>query len=164
MGSDIIIRMDKNKMIKTYYRTHLRFSPWLIGIFGGYFLHESRKKIIRIPRVINLLGWLTSLALMAAVIFANYPLVQFDSRPSRLDTGLYDSLSRVAWAVALCYIIFACVNNYGGPVNRFLSHPLWQPISRLCYAIYLIHFPVVMLFHATLKHPSYLSGITAVSE
>lgn len=164
MGSHLILRMDINKMIKTYHPTHLRFSPWLIGIFGGYILHESRKKNIRIPRIVNLLGWVISLALMVAVIFANYPLVQFDSRPSGLHTGLYDSLSRIAWAVALCYIIFACVHNYGGPVNWFLSHPLWQPLSRLCYSIYLVHFPIVMLFHATLKQPAYLSGISAVSE
>lgn len=164
MAFNSIHRMDNNKMIKTYYPTHLRFSPWLIGIFGGYILYESRNKIIRMPRVINILGWLISLALMATVIFVNYPLVQFDSRPSDLHVGLYDSLSRVAWAVALCYIIFACVNNCGGPVNWFLSHPLWQPISRISYAIYLVHFPVTMFFNATMKHPSYLSGIGAVSE
>lgn len=165
MDSDLIHRMDNNKMIKTYYPTHLRFSPWLIGVFGGYIIYESRKKSgIRIPRVINLFGWLISLASMTAVIFANYPLVQFDSRPSGLDTGLYDSLSRIAWAFALCYIIFACTHNYGGPVNWFLSHPLWQPFSRLSYSIYLVHFPIVMFFHATLKQPSYLSGINVVSE
>lgn len=35
----------------TYYATHIRFSPWLIGVFGGYILHQSRKRSIRIPRV-----------------------------------------------------------------------------------------------------------------
>lgn len=150
-------------MTKTYFATHLRFSPWLIGVFSGYLLHNCRNRNVRIPRVINLLGWIISLGLMATVIFANYPLVQLTKSVPVIDHALYESLSRVAWAIALCYIIFACVHNYGGPINWFLSHPLWQPLSRLCYAIYLIHFPVVLVFQGTLKTSPYFSEAIAVS-
>lgn len=100
---------------------------------------------------------------MLTVIFANYPLMQPDRKATALEHGLYESLSRVAWAIALCYIIFACVHNYGGPVNWFLSHPLWQPISRLCYSIYLIHFPIILIIQATMKTAPYFSELTAVS-
>lgn len=109
------------------------------------------------------MAWAISLALMAGVIFGNYPLQQIDSEASSLDYGLYDAFSRVAWAIALCYIIFACVHGYGGPVNWFLSHPLWQPISRLCYSIYLLHFPVIMVTQATIKTSPYFSELYAVS-
>lgn len=100
---------------------------------------------------------------MAAAIFGNYPLIQFDNNPSALVQALYESLSRVAWGIALCYIIFACVHGHGGPINYFLSHPLWQPASRLSYSIYLIHFPVVIFFHATMKHTPFISEGTTVS-
>lgn len=150
-------------MSKTYFATHLRFSPWLIGVFGGYLLHNCRNRTIRIPKMINLLGWIISLALMATVIFANYPLVQPTKSTPILAHALYESLSRVAWAFALCYIIFACVHNYGGPVNQFLSHPLWQPLSRLSYAIYLIHMPLEMLFQGTMKTSPDFSEAIAVS-
>lgn len=163
MLSNSISSISNQKQIKTYFPTHIRFSPWLIGIFAGYFLYECQKKAIRISWTVNILGWITALSSMAIVIFASYPLAQWDYRPSDLIFGLYDSFSRIAWASALCYIIFACVNNYGGPINWFLGHPLWQPISRLSYSIYLVHFSVMMFFHATLKHPSYLTGISAVS-
>lgn len=39
------------KFKKTYYKTHLRFSPWLIGIMFGYFMCEARKYKIHIPKV-----------------------------------------------------------------------------------------------------------------
>ena len=109
----------------------------------------------------NLFAWALSLAIMAAVIFGNYPLVQTDSTATPLVYGLYDALSRVFWSIALCYIIFACVHNSGGPVNWFLSHPLWQPISRICYAIYILHFIVVLIMGATLKTPPYFSELSA---
>lgn len=156
--------MSPDKIAKTYYPTHIRFSPWLIGVFCGYILHNCRNRTVRIPRLINLLGWIISLALMATVIFANYPLVQPTKSLPALDHALYESLSRVAWALALSYIIFACVHNYGGPVNWFLSHPLWQPLSRLCYSIYLIHFPVLMVFQGTIKTSPLFSEAIAVSE
>lgn len=39
------------RMVLTYYPTHTRFMPWLIGIFLGFILHNCRGKQIRIPRV-----------------------------------------------------------------------------------------------------------------
>lgn len=102
-----------------------------------------------------------ALAAMATVIFANYPLQQTDSKHTPLEYGLYDAFSRVGWAIALSYIIFACVHGSGGPVNWFLSHPLWQPLSRLCYSIYIVHYPVILFVMGTTKTSIYFSELTA---
>ncbi|XP_031639007.1 nose resistant to fluoxetine protein 6-like [Contarinia nasturtii] len=153
--------MKSRRMDIIYYPTHVRFSPWLIGVISGYIIFEARKRSVRIPKLFNLLAWLLSLALLAAVIFLNYPLIQINSEATWLAYGLYDSLSRVAWSIALFYITFACVNNYGGPVNWFLAHPLWQPISRVCYAIYLIHYHVLTVVMGQLKAPDYFTELKA---
>lgn len=97
---------------------------------------------------------------MIAVIFGNYPLVQFDSTNTPLEYALYDALSRVFWAVALGYIIFACVHNSGGVINRFLSHPLWQPISRISYSIYLLHLTIIIIMMTSLKQPMYFTELS----
>lgn len=183
-------RMPGHLFAETYVPTHLRFSPWLIGLIFGAVLLESRKRIIKIPMVsktitrppgilaitfiqwvhffsvilqkINLVGWIVTFALIATVIFANYPLVQRDIKTSSIDHALYDSLSRVAWALALSYIIFACVHGYGGPVNWFLSLSFWQPLSRLSYAIYMLHFHVIFIVMASAKSPFVISEFYAV--
>lgn len=100
---------------------------------------------------------------MATVIFINYPLQQLDANYTWLEYGLYDALSRVTWAIAVCYVIFACVHNHGGVVNWFLGHPLWQPISRLSYSIYLTHLITIMAIMAPVKTSLYFSEFTAVS-
>lgn len=115
-------------------------------------------------QMFNLFAWALSLVTMATVIFGNYPLAQFTQTHTPLEYGIYDALSRVGWAIALCYIIFACVNNYGGPINWFLGHPLWQPVSRLCYSIYIVHFSVIMVLMGTIKTPAFFSELTAVSS
>lgn len=88
---------------------------------------------------------------MATVIFSSYPLWQPDHNTTALENGIYVSMSRVAWALALSYLIYACVHGYGGPVNWFLSLSFWQPLSRLSYAIYILHFPVVLVVMASAK-------------
>lgn len=98
---------------------------------------------------------------MGAVIFANYPLVQLDSRNTPFQYGLYDGLSRVGWAVALSYIIFACIHGSGGPVNWFLAHPLWQPLANVSYSIYLLHIPIVLITMASVKTSIYFTELSA---
>lgn len=99
------------------------------------------------------MGWIVSMCALNAVIFANYPLQQPNYDTTIIQSALYDSMSRVIWSLALCYIIFACVHNYGGPINWFLSLKEWQPVSRLSYAIYLLHSPVLLVTTASLKSP-----------
>lgn len=167
-----------------YFPTHLRFSAWLIGIITGYIFFMTRNRFIRIPKVLphifkkviinnsvkksqfvqvfNVFALILSLALMIAVVLTNYPLLQIDSEATPLQYGLYDALSRIAWSIALCYIIFACIRNSGGPINWFLSHPLWQPISRLSYSIYLTHIFIIWITMATTKTSLYFSEWIAV--
>lgn len=114
--------------------------------------------------MLNLIGWTLSLASMFIVIFGSYPFQQLDTKLSPFHFGFFEGLGRVIWAISLCYIIFACVHGYGGPINRFLAHPFWQPISRLSYSIYLLHLPVIWLTMATAKSPLYFSELTAVSH
>lgn len=99
---------------------------------------------------------------MATVIFANYPLWQPENHSTALETSLYTSLSRVGWAAALSYVIYACVHGYGGPVNWFLSLSIWQPLSRLSYAIYIVHFPVIFVVAGSAKTPFEASELFAV--
>lgn len=107
------------------------------------------------------MAWAISLTAMAAVIIANHQLFsQIDSNSSALIHGLHDGFGRVIWAIAMCYVIFACIHNMGGPINWFLSHPLWQPISKLSFAIYIVHHPIPLLMIGTMKTPPIMNATT----
>ncbi|XP_031635339.1 nose resistant to fluoxetine protein 6-like [Contarinia nasturtii] len=166
----VLIDVDNNfksylvhvdKFNKEYILTHTRFTSWLSGVLTGYLLVETRKRTIRIPKLFNLFAWTVALALMATVIFANYPLVKQSSTATLLEYGLYDGLSRVFWSISLCYIVFACVHNYGGPVNWLLSRPFWQPLSRLSYSMYILNIPVLLVTMVTFKHLPYFTEFYA---
>lgn len=105
------------------------------------------------------MAWTLSLAAMAAIIIVNHEFhSRIDSNFSPFAYGLQEGLSRVVWAIAMCYIIFACNHNLSGPINWFLSHPLWKPLARLSFAVYLVHRPIPLLTMATMKTPPIANG------
>lgn len=109
----------------------------------------------------NFCAWTVSLVLMAFAIFGYHPFYQFTSlNTTSLEYGLYDALSHIIWSLPVCYIIFACAHDSGGVINRFLSHPAFQPVSKLSFAIYLVHYPVVFLTVASIKTLPYFNEIT----
>lgn len=99
---------------------------------------------------------------MLAIVFGNRIFYQNNPNLVPLHYGLYDALSRVFWSIALCYIIFACVHNLSGPVNWFLSHPWWLPLSRLSYAICLIHYPLLKVTMFTVKSLPHFNEFTII--
>lgn len=110
-------------------------------------------------------AWTISLALIAIAIFGFHPFYQFTNiKTTALQYGLYDAFSHFIWSIPLCFIIFACARNSGGAINWFLSHPFWQPISKLAYAIYLVHCPVTFLTTASIKTLPYFNEITLLQS
>ncbi|KAH8415320.1 hypothetical protein KR222_003250 [Zaprionus bogoriensis] len=123
-----------------YFATHMHATPWLIGGVFGYFLHATRGKTYKLHWLWVWAGWLISLATMLASVFAMYPYEKLDGpKLSVLSDSLYYSLTRDGWCLALCWVVFACMQGYGGLADGFLSSPLWQPLSKLSYSAYIWH-------------------------
>ena len=65
---------------------------------------------------IDLLGWLGSIAVLAAVSFSTYDMVKEEGAGpvmwSKERLVAWEVLSRSAWAVCICWIIFSV--HYGG--------------------------------------------------
>lgn len=97
----------------------------------------------------NLCAWILSILTLLCAVFGWYPFYQTNPQTTSLEFGLFVALSEIAWPIAVCYIIFACARGYGGPINSLLSHPLWQPFSKLSYAVYLIHDPLIQVVSST---------------
>lgn len=141
---------------KSYFDTHVRAAPWLIGILFGYFLHVNRGK----SRLSVWLGWIISLALIFTCLFALYPN---GIKMVKLDQAFCTSLTRIVWPLALVWLVFACKYGYGGLANSFLSSPLWQPLSKLSYCVYTWH-PFVQYIHGGNQRTStYFSDYQVVS-
>ncbi|KAH8385578.1 hypothetical protein KR200_000705 [Drosophila serrata] len=138
--SMLIKHTSNNATRKLYLATHTHAAPWLIGFLFGYFVYLNRGKKFQLSRIAVWLGWILCLGMIFTSIFALYPDAKWsDPGPSTLAESFYYTLTRVGWPLALCWVVFACMQGYGGMANSFLSSPLWQPLSRLSYSVYMWH-------------------------
>ena len=128
-----------------YYVPWARYQPYLVGILLGYILHHTRGKQLIINEQLNIVVWQIAFLAAFAIVYGLY-----DARVSMSGTllaaTLYNTFQRMVWALALSWVIFACVKGYGGPINDFLSWSVFAPLARLTYCSYLFHMSVLQIF------------------
>lgn len=151
----------------TYYRyTHTRYSIWLIGMAFGYLLFESKDKDVQIPWYYQVIGWLAAAGIIYGVIVAPYSTVQsnYMSNNSAFEGASYEAFSKIGWGLMMSWVVYACYHGYGGVVNSFLSNPIWQPLARLSFAMYMSHMTVMSVNTGNMHTEGYFSNFNIVSK
>ncbi|KAG6445706.1 O-acyltransferase like protein [Manduca sexta] len=137
-------------LVYYYVNTLTRAAPFLVGMIIGYILHLYRDTTPRWSKITVACVWVGTLLLKAGVIFALYPLMQPDWDNQMVDS-LFNSFIRPIWAISLGLLIVACHHGYGGPINWLLSLHIWKLPARISYAMYLVHFGLMLnVNHAAL--------------
>ncbi|XP_066294090.1 nose resistant to fluoxetine protein 6-like isoform X1 [Branchiostoma lanceolatum] len=125
-----------------YQKPYCRIGPYLVGTLLGYLLYKTRGRF-RMHKALALLGWLAATGIGMGVVYGLYDHLTEGVVLSRPVAVMYLTVHRTAWGVALAWVVFACVNGYGGIINTILSWKAWIPLSRLTYCAYLVH-PIVI--------------------
>ena len=109
-------------------------------------------------------GWVLATAVGSAVVYGLVPYLNEEQVPvmNSFVRVFYGSFNRLAWSLAVGWLIFACVHGYGGPVNRFLSWKIFIPLSRLTYVVYLVHVNYLLVWSANLRQPVYYTALDHV--
>ncbi|CAG9831214.1 unnamed protein product [Diabrotica balteata] len=131
---------------KNAFDTHGRLPDYFIGIMMGIFMRFAKSEPFlgkikaRYASKLNVLIWIIVLSLMFVVfIFTDDGEMYFN----RTNKTLYYAVSRVIWAVGLCWIVYSCYHGYGGIVNWILCLPIFQVGAKLTYSMYLLHYLVL---------------------
>ena len=64
-------------------------------------------------QLLVLLGWCVAATINLAVLYGLYDVAHGKELTDGAN-AIYSSLHRVAWAVGLAWVIFACVTGHGG--------------------------------------------------
>ena len=128
-------------------QTHHRIGEYFIGIIAGYLMHNISTRVLKFNRFVVSLGWIISITFMSADVYLDPK-----SYISQTYRNIYDSVSREAWACSICWIVFACHHlKSGGLIRTILSYRSWQPLSKMCLSIYLIHFMYITMTFSNQK-------------
>lgn len=146
------------KDVVVYSTTYGRVDSWMVGILIAYIMHRMEGKVVVLSNKIKFLGWTLTAVVVTTAIFGQYPLHQENSSENPLIAdAIYESMKGLFWSLALGWTILSCHFSFGGFIKGFLSLPIWLPISKLSFCIYLVHIPLQMIYSASTRNPSYFS-------
>ncbi|XP_045485659.1 nose resistant to fluoxetine protein 6 isoform X1 [Pieris rapae] len=143
-------------MEKFYQNTLTRGSPFFFGMAAGYLLVLTKGKKIKLPLGFVLAAWMIALLMFSTVFYMTYEVMQLEWS-NQLADNLYNSFARPIWAIALCWLIFACIHGYGGPINWALCLPMWKIPARISYAMYLFHYSFMFIAASVQIRPLYFT-------
>lgn len=92
-----------------------------------------------------------------------YTLDGFKMSTNTAEGASYEAFSKIGWGIMLTWVVFTCYHGYGGVVNSFLSNPMWQPLARLSFTMYLSHMFVMAVNQRNLHTAQYFSNFELVS-
>ncbi|CAF0977704.1 unnamed protein product [Brachionus calyciflorus] len=136
-----------------YLKPWTRCGPFLIGIFIGFILyfHKRPSYDAKIKKIYNLINWNIAQNLIGLCIFALYQDFKIfpDSYYTQMQHIIYQTFSRLIWALSVGYFIYACETKNGGIISNILSWKLFIPLARLSYSAFLVHFTYLFYFLST---------------
>ncbi|XP_053612529.1 nose resistant to fluoxetine protein 6-like [Plodia interpunctella] len=154
-GNNVVLSRTVEDYMPNYYmNTFTRAAPFFVGMIFGYILNTWKGNAPKIHPGLVVLFWTLTFTIFGLISYAIHEVVQrnFDNLVVDVIMATY---SRSAWAAALGWMIFACVNGYGGPINWFLSLDMWKLPARLSYAMFLLHYPLQYTINAKALAPVY---------
>ncbi|XP_063985801.1 nose resistant to fluoxetine protein 6-like [Diachasmimorpha longicaudata] len=120
---------------EVYVPPWTRIGPYIVGLVTCYIVMKMKNKVNLNKKTVWLL-WIIGLACNIVGVFGLY-YRKFYFTP--IPAVVFVALFRTVWSIGIAWIVFACVNNYGGIINSLLSLKAWLPGSKLTYCAYLLN-------------------------
>ncbi|KAH9370547.1 hypothetical protein HPB48_011438 [Haemaphysalis longicornis] len=135
-------RFAKEVLEQIYFRPYTHFGPFCLGMAVAYSF-VTKKPRFELNLVCQGAAWSAAFVAGAMVLFCTKQWGDGDALPEAWVAAVYAACHRLVWALCIGWLVFACISGRGGLVQSVLSSPLLVPLSRLSYAVYVLHVPLV---------------------
>jgi len=145
-----------------YSRPLFRINPYLVGILLGYILYRNYsngQKNAHLGKWYKLIMWSIAVFLYTTSVFGIYGDL---SGIRHFKNVCYLMFSGLTLSIAISIVIYMCNTGHGGVVNSFLSWPGWEPLVKLSYSVFLVHFMVFYFVFGTLQSSLILTDTVIV--
>ncbi|KAH8034023.1 hypothetical protein HPB51_019088 [Rhipicephalus microplus] len=113
--------------------------------------------------MVQITCWAFSLAAGLCCLFIKSVWYSGDAPTSDLGKIALAFFDRIMWSIFIGWITLACISGRGGFVSKFLSWAPFAPLSRLSFAVYLIHFPFIEIMLHSSRERLYYSHFNQVT-
>ncbi|XP_047546002.1 nose resistant to fluoxetine protein 6-like [Vanessa atalanta] len=150
--------------VEAYIRTHMKMTPYFMGILTGYILHRIQLENYEFSNLLKTFGWLTSIVLGTVTTFSVSLFYQDWYEYSTIEAAAYISLHKFAWSIANGWLIVACATGNGGILGKLLTWKFLVPIARLTFCAYLVNGIIELYYVGQLRHPLHITFFTVAAN
>ncbi|XP_033222639.1 uncharacterized protein LOC117176494 [Belonocnema kinseyi] len=147
--------LEKSKRLNMPFLIINRFVRYVVGIIMGAFIYDYKFAAWRLPKIWSRILFVLQVVLLSLYIQRlGYQFMDPNEKPSLFLKALYASLHRPIFAFSMCSAALLITIGDGLDFQYNLLTPRWiQPISKLSYAIYLLHFAIQSYDLGTARKP-----------
>ncbi|KAK9869954.1 hypothetical protein WA026_006052 [Henosepilachna vigintioctopunctata] len=142
---------------KTYIPSHMRASPYLVGIVAGYIKFKIQISGSKIPKIIAYFGWIISILFVCFTQFLAFLYYQPSEKKNFLFSGIYESMHHFLSSLFIAWVIFGVSEGCGKWIAPILNWKPWAILSRLTFTTYLCHGAIQLYSVAVMRYPMHAS-------
>eukprot|EP01060_Flectonema_neradi_P010487 TRINITY_DN1757_c0_g1_i5.p1 TRINITY_DN1757_c0_g1~~TRINITY_DN1757_c0_g1_i5.p1 ORF type:complete len:714 (+),score=141.94 TRINITY_DN1757_c0_g1_i5:98-2239(+) len=139
-----------------YYRPWIRFGPYGIGLLTGYVLAKHKSFVQKSVQSTHIrwTGYVVSGIFMFGCMVFQWAM-QKQTAPSESHWGkgmaqFQQVTYHIFWGLGLAILTLTWSCGHGGVIVRFLSHPVFEPLGKVTFGVYLIHPMVLAVLRVSL--------------
>ncbi|KAK9869953.1 hypothetical protein WA026_006051 [Henosepilachna vigintioctopunctata] len=135
--------------------SHVRASPYFIGVITAYLKFEYRKSEYKISSCIKYLGW----TIFAAIFYGIQTIGMYFYSPTESKNyvlrGLFGTAHHSFWGLAIAWCIIAVSEGHGEIAAYVLKGRVWTVLSKITLTTYICQAAIQVYTIGTLRYPKY---------
>ncbi|XP_001661710.2 nose resistant to fluoxetine protein 6 [Aedes aegypti] len=164
----VMIRPEALKYVLWYERsyrqmyipTHTNYGSYLAGLIAGLTYHKLKRSEFNIRQHKPFLFlWYCVLPLAVMLLLSAYVFYEYDFEKPAVWIALYSALSKNLWGLIFGVLFVGLAFGVGWFLKRLLSNPVFRPLGKITYAVYLCHLFVIRATLGNIRQPIYVSDV-----
>ncbi|XP_055629971.1 nose resistant to fluoxetine protein 6-like [Toxorhynchites rutilus septentrionalis] len=145
---------------KMYIPTHTNYGSYLAGLIAGLAYMKLKRSECDVRRhKLFLIAWYSGLPLAIMLLLSAYIFYAYDFEKPAIWIAIYAAFSKNLWGVILAVLFVGLAFGVGGTLKRLLSNPIFRPLGKVTYAVYLCHSFVIRTTLGNIRQPIYVSDV-----
>ncbi|XP_050298077.1 nose resistant to fluoxetine protein 6-like [Anthonomus grandis grandis] len=162
-GVPVTNQLFSTKYFQHHYITpHVRASTYIIGLGFGLVVFKQKGTHIKLATSVAVAGWMVCIATMLASLVGCHVFFLEEHDYNRIESSIYLAISRTTWTLGIVWMVWACINGYGGPINYVLSLHVFRVFGKISYGMYLLHMGMQYMMSGAAKMHGYFSDFSSL--
>ncbi|OQR70047.1 nose resistant to fluoxetine protein 6-like [Tropilaelaps mercedesae] len=144
-----------------YIYTPVHAVMYFMGVSTAYLIRDHREK--KIHPAVSCSLWFVSIVCVLIAVLGTQPW-NSGNYPGEPIKVLFAAFQRPLWGVFLMWFTFCCSTGRANTITRFLSTPVFVPLSRLTFGAFLVHVPLYFIEYAIARERIFYHSVNMISR